>query len=284
MRRPCFSRRFRCIEELRAKREACERMRTDNAAKRDKTLLKAYRKAVRAAAAESNDKEVLSSSICGNLIEVSVAGGLGELGGKTAGEVGGETDTGPGTGIKKAEVSPSPAASKSTPKPKHHHHHEVDAKKAQQQRQAKSCTGPEGMIDEGVSLASDGGDVARIHAANRKAWPRGQEPIAADTTAEEREVAELVRRGFIGVEDLRVDYDGFGGDECLYTVRFVEARKKGRKGNNRQRQGVQVAELAPFHAESDWWYLDDKAYTQLLSDGEAEWVDWSEASSFVLVD
>jgi hypothetical protein len=140
------------------------------------------------------------------------------------------------------------------------------------------------MIDEGVSLASDDGGVARIHAANRKAWPRGQEPIAADATAEDREIAELVRRGFIGAEDLQVDHDDFGGDVCSYTVLFVEARKKGRKGNNHWRQGVQVAEPASLDAESDWWYLDDEAYAQLLSAGGAELVDWSEASSFVHVD
>ncbi len=179
-----------------------------------------------------------------------------------------------------AEVSPMPAGSMPTPKPKLH---EVGAKKAHP-RQAKSCAGPKDMINEGVGLASDDGDVARIHAANWKAWPRGQEPIAVDATAEDREIAELVRQGFIGVEDLQVDYDVFEEDVCPYTVRFVEARKKGRKGNDRRRQGAQGADPAPSDAETDWWYLDDEAYSQLLSDGEAELVDWSEASSFAHVE
>jgi hypothetical protein len=168
--------------------------------------------------------------------------------------------------------------------PKSKHHYGLGDATTAQQRQAKSCTGPKSTIDEGVSLASDDDDFARIHAANRKAWPRGQQPIAADATAEDREIAELVRRGFIGAEHLQVDHDGFGEGECLYTVRFVEARKKGRKGNNHRRHGVQVAEPTLWDAESDWWYLDDEAYARLLSDGGTEFLDWSEASSFVHVD
>ncbi|KAK3896441.1 hypothetical protein C8A05DRAFT_48477 [Staphylotrichum tortipilum] len=271
-----------CDQEIRrAKKEACERVRMENAAKRNKTLPKLYRRAMMAAAVEAKDKAVPNWSICTNT-RVSVFDELGEVDERTPVGVDGETDTGGETGTRtdKGEVSPLPTGLKSTPRPKHH---EVDATKSQQ-RQAKSCAGPKGRINEGISLASDEGDVARIHTANRKAWPRGPEPIAADATAEDREIAELVRRGFIGAEDLQVDRDDFGGGVCPYTVRFVEARKKGRKGNNRPRQGVQVAESAPSDAESDWWYLDDEGYAQILSDGGTELVDWSEASSFANVD
>jgi hypothetical protein len=180
------------------------------------------------------------------------------------------------------EPETSPVGSVSTSKSKQHH----DAGAKQAQRQAKSSTGPKCVIDEGVGLASDDGDFARIHAANRRAWPRGQEPIAADATAEDREIAELVRLGVIGAEGLQVDHDDHEGDMCLYTVRFVEARKKGGKGNDRRQRGVHVhvAEPTPWDAESDWWYLDDEAYAQLLSDGGTELLEWSEASSFVHVD
>jgi hypothetical protein len=37
-------------------------------------------------------------------------------------------------------------------------------------------------------------------------------------------------------------------------------------------------------AESDWWYLDEEAHAQLMSDEWTDLVDWSEASSFVHVD
>ncbi|KAH6850505.1 hypothetical protein B0I37DRAFT_371795 [Chaetomium sp. MPI-CAGE-AT-0009] len=283
--RPCLSLhgtvKSRFQKTVRARRVECERVRMENAAKRNKTLPNVYRRAMRAAAAEAEaeakHQEVPNWSIRANT-EGSVVGRLSELGEGIPVE----------TGTEEAEESPLPVASKSTPKPKHDH--EVDAKKGQQ-RQAKSCIGLKGTIDEGVGLASDDDDVARIYAANRKAWPRGQEPIAADATAEDKEIAELVRRGIIGVEDLRVDHDDIGGDVCLYTVRCVEARKKGRKGSkgtNSRQQGVRLAEPAPLCAESDWWCLDDEAYAQLLSDGGSELgcelVDWSEASSFVHVD
>jgi hypothetical protein len=258
------------------KREACERVRMENAAKRNKTLPKVYRR-VMAAAAEAKAKEAPSSSVR-TITEVSPVDGLDEL--DMIVEVDSETET------EKVEVvSPLPAASKSTPKPGHYH--EVTTKIAQQpKRQTKSCTGQKPIIDEGVSLASDeDGDVARLHAANRKAWPRGKEAIAADGTLEDREIAELVRRGFIGAEDLQVDHDDFGEDQwCPYTVRFMEPRKKGRRGDNRRQQEAQVVAPAPLDPESDWWYLDDKAYAQLLVDGGFELVDWSEASSFVHVE
>jgi hypothetical protein len=272
-RRPCLLRMAQSPGTLRAKREYCERVRMENAAKRNKTLPKVFRRAMIAAAAEAEARDKGDSNIRANTHVSASEGGLStQLGERTPVEVGGGTET---------EPSPLPAASNSTPKPTHHH--KADAKKAQP-RQAKSCIGPKDMVDEGVGLASDDGDVASIHTANRKAWPRGREPIAADATAEDREIAELVRRGFIGAEDLRVDHGDFEGEVCPYTVRFVEARKKGRKGNNRRGSGVQVAEPAPLDAESDWWYLDDEEYAQLLSDGGAELVDWSEASSFVHVD
>ncbi|KAK3297227.1 uncharacterized protein B0H64DRAFT_391651 [Chaetomium fimeti] len=281
--RPCLRGLYRSKETLRAKWEACERVRMENAAKRNKTLSKAYRRAMMAAA-KAEDKGVPDYLPIRPNTGVSIFDRLRKLhvDERTPAEVDSETDS----GTEKAEASPLPAAAKSTPKPKQYH--EVDAKKTQQ-RQAKSSTGPKRMIDEGVSLASDDdGDVARIHAANRKAWPRGQEPIAADATVEDREIAELLRRGLIAAEDLQVDHDGIDGDDymCPYTVRFVEARKKGRKGNHRRRQEVQVAEPAPSYTESDWWYLEDEAYhAQLLSDGgSAELVEWSEASSFVYVD
>ena len=284
--RPCVVQRDRYYDAatFRAKWQACERVRRENAAKREKkTLPRAHRRAVMAAAAtveEGKGGEAGPSFwVRKGMGVVDEEGGIGE--GPTQVGVSGEMDN--ETGTEKEEASPLPAGSTSTSKPKHHH--EVDAKKPQQ-RQAKSCTGPKGTIDEGVSLASDDdGDVARIHAANRKAWPRGQEPISAEATAEDREIAELVRRGFIGAEALRVDHDDdFAGDVCPYTVRFVEARKKGRKGRNCRGQGVQAARHAPLEAESDWWYLDDEAYAQLLSDEGAELVDWSEASSFVHVE
>lgn len=234
--------------------------------------------AAAAAAAETKDKdeEAPGSSIRTDMAVVDELGALDERT-PTEGDV--ETDTGAETG----EVSPLPTARSKPTTSKSKHNHDVDAMRAQQ-RQAKSCTGPKDQIDEGFSLASADGDVARIHAANRKAWPRGQEPIAADATAEDKEIAELVRLGFIGVKDLQVHHDGFGAVVCPYTVRFVQTTKKGRKGNNRREQEVRVAEPAPLDAESDWWYLDDEAYAQLLSDGGAELVDWSEASSFVYVE
>ncbi len=225
-----------------------------------------------AAAAEAKNKEIPTSTGVSVIVELT----------RTTVEVESETDTETKMDgeTEKAEVSPMPTVSKPTPNSKHHH--EVDTKK---ERQAKPFTGPKDTIDEGVSLAFDDGDVARIHAANRKAWPRGQEPIAADATVEDREIAELVRRGFIVNEGLRVNHDDFGEEEvCHYTVRFLEAREKGRKSNDRQRRGMQVAEVLPWDAESDWWYVDDEAYAQLLSDGGTEFVDWSEASSFVHVE
>jgi hypothetical protein len=275
-RRPCLLKMGQSPDLLRMKWEACELVRMGNAAKRNKTLPKGHGRAMSVVAAKAKVKEFRKSSLGANIEAEVGAHGLSKLYGGTPVEVGGKMETGTATA-----TEPVPAASKATSKPKHHH--EIDANKAQH-RQAKSCTGPEGMIDEGVSLASDDGDVARIHAANRKAWPRGQEPIASDATAEDREIAELVRRGFISAEDLRVDHDDFGGDMCPYTVRFVEARKKGARGNNRRGQGVTVAEPVPLEAESDWWYLDDEEFAQLLSDGATELVDWSEASSFVHVD
>jgi hypothetical protein len=194
----------------------------ENAAKRDKTLPKVIRRAMMGAVAEAKDKEALNASICTTNAEVSVVDGPSNLDNRRMiVEVDSETDT-------RTET----IRSKSTPKPKHHG---IDAKTTQEQ-QATLCTGLKDMIEEGLSLASDDGDVARIYAANRKAWPRGQEPIAVDATAEDREIAELVRLGLIGAEDLQVDYDDFGGNVCPYTVRFVQARVKGSKGNNRRRQ------------------------------------------------
>jgi hypothetical protein len=263
---------------LREKRQKCESVRMENAAKRNKTLPRVYRRAITAAAAaaEAKDEAIPNSSIRTNITGISLIDGLGDLH-----EVDGETRA----GMETERVDASPAASKSTPTgPRLKYHHEMNATMAQ--RQAKSCTGPKAFIDEGVSLASDDGDFARIHAANRKAWPRGQEPIAADATIEDREIAELLRRGVIGAQELRVDHDEVDGHVCPYTVRFVAARKKGRKGNNDRRQGGEVAEPPLLHPEpaSDWWYLDDEVYAQLLSDGGAEFVDWSETSSFVHVD
>ena len=252
-------------------------MRMENAAKRNKTLPKVYNRAMKAAGAEeASDEKFPNWSIRANT-EDSVVDEPRWHDERTPVDVDSETDTGTGKGA----VSPLPAGSKSTSNPKHDH--EADAAK-KQQRPAKSCIGPRDTIDEGVGLASDDGDVARIHAANRKAWPRGQEPIAADGTAEDREIAELICWGLIGNEDFRVDHDDFEADMCPYTVRFLEARRKGKKEKTRRRQGVQVAEPAPWDAESDSWYLDDEAYAQLLSDGGAELVDWSEASSFVHVE
>ncbi len=245
-------------------------MRTGNAAKRSKALPKAVRRAVTAAAAEAK-KEILTNT------EISAVEELNRLDESTSVEVEDETDA----GTEKAEVSPLPAGSEST-STNSKHQHENNAKK---ERQAKPCTGPKTLINEGVGLASDDGDVARIHAANRKAWPRGQEPIAADATAEDREIAELVRWGIIGNEELQVNHDDFDEEEvCPYTLRFLEARKKGRKESNRRRQGIQDAEPIPWDTESDWWYLDDEAYARLLSDEGTELVDWSEASSFVHVE
>ncbi len=296
----------------RAKREACERVRMENAEKRNKTLPRAVRRA-RAAEAEARAKEVPTDATGAEILwhpvceprekpcslpswlvgffplpqhhntvrHISIpcaSPRISVLDERTPAEGGGVTDNaGPET--EQDEVSPLPVRSESTAKPKHHH--EVDPKK---ERQAKSSTGPRDMIDEGISLASDDGDIARIHAANRRAWPRGQEPIAAHATAEDREIAELVCRGLISPEDLQVDHDNFEGDACLYTVRVVEARKKGRKGKNLRRQAVQVAEPVQWEEESDWWYLDHEAYARLLSDGGTDLVDWSETSSFVYVD
>ncbi|KAK4170924.1 hypothetical protein QBC36DRAFT_340991 [Triangularia setosa] len=270
-RRPCLLRISRFQETLRVKRETCERVRMENAAKRNKMLPKVYRRAMIAAAeaAEAKGKEVPNSSIRTNT-EVSVVGGLNKLDERTPVEVDNKTET--DTGTEKVEMSVSPSGLKPTSNSKHY---EAEVKKAQK-RQAKACTGLKGVIDEGVSLAFDDGDVARIHAANRKAWPRGQVPIAADATAEDREIAELVRRGLIGPEDLRVSHDDFGDDVYPYTVRFVETRKKGRKRSNRPRQGVQVERLALLDAESDWWYLDDEVCAQLLTNGGADLMDGSE--------
>jgi len=165
--------------------------------------------------------------------------------------------------------------------------------KPRQRRQTKACTGliPRDILDEGVSLAfsDEEDDFARIHAANRKAWPRGQEPISARATVEDREIAELVRMGLIGAEDLQVDhgrFDGLGENVLPYTVRFVEAKGRGKKGKSRgsRRMQAEGAVNQNWEAESDWWYLDDEAYAQLLSDGGTELLDWSETSSFVCVD
>ena len=255
----------------RARREACDRVRMENAAKRNKTLPRAVRRAMMAAMAEAKAKEVPTDA------EISVADELNRLDERTPVEGGGVTDNA-GTETEQVEVSPLPIRSKSTSKSKHHH--EADLKK---KRQAKSYTGSWDLIDEGIGLASDDGDVARIHAANRKAWPRGQNPIAAHATAEDREIAELVCRGLISHEDLQVEHDNFEGDVCLYTVRVVEAPKKGRKGKNLRRQAVQITEPVQREAESDWWYLDDEAYARLLNDGVTDLADWSDTSSFVYV-
>lgn len=262
--RPCLVRTVLAKELLRAKREECEDVRRENAAKRNKTLAKVYRRAMRAAAAaaEAKAEAIPNSSIRTNITGISVVEGLSKLDEKTPVEIDGETDTRTETRTETEtteEVSPLSAASKLTPKPEHH---QMDDPKKTQQRQPKSCTGLMGMIDEGVNLASDDGDVARIHASNWRAWPQSQEPIAADATGEDKEVAELVRRGFIGAEALRVDRSDIGGDVHTYTIRFVEPWKKGRNGNNRGRKGVQVTEHRPLHAESqsDRWYMDDEAY------------------------
>jgi hypothetical protein len=169
-----------------------------------------------------------------------------------------------------------------------------DVKKPSQ-RQSKACTGPipKDIVDEGIGSAlSDDDDIVRIHAANRKAWPRGQEPISAHATVENREIAELVRRGLIGVEPLQVDHDVFDeiqGGSCSYTLRFVEAHpwrrgKKGKKGTGKGVPQKGGAVENAWDAESDWWYLDDEAYSRLLSDGGTELLEWSETSSFVRVD
>ncbi|EAQ91916.1 predicted protein [Chaetomium globosum CBS 148.51] len=275
--RPCLYRTFpEGLSSLR--RKECEDVRTRNAAKRNKTLPKAHRRAMRAApaaAAEAKHKAIPNSTIRTNITNALVVDGLSNLDERTPLEADGGKDTGTEARTEartetetKEEVCPLPAVSKPTPKLEHRHAN--DPRKTQQ-RQPKSCTGLKGVIDEGVGLSSDDGDVARIHASNWKAWPRGQEPIAADATGEDKEVAELVRQGFIGVEELRVGRDDIGGDVCPCTVRFIEARKKGRRGDNCGRQGVQVVGHGPLHAEleSDWWYLDDEAYAQLLSDGGA---------------
>jgi hypothetical protein len=190
----------------------------ENAAKREKTFPKVIRRAMMGAVAEAKDKAALDASIRTTNTEVSVVDEPRKLDiRRMIVEADSETDT-------RTETR-----SKPTPKLRHLG---IDAKKTQKQ-QATLCTGLKGMIEEGLSLAADDGDVARIYAANRKAWPRGQEPIVADATADDREIAELVRLGLIGAEDLQVDHDDCGGDWCPYIVRFVEATKKGRKGSDR---------------------------------------------------
>lgn len=246
-RRPCLLRACQPAATMRAKREACEAVRMENAAKRNKTLPKVDRRAMMAAAAAaaaagSNVGPGSNSSIRADT-EVLIVGGASTLDGV-------ETDT----ATDKLEASTPPTGSRSTSKSKQH---EAEVKKASQKRQTKACTSLKSVIDEGISLAFDDDDnVARIHAANRKAWPRGQVPIAADATIEDREIAELVRRGLIGPEGVGVNHDDSGDDVLQYAVRFVMEKKKRR---NRQRRGAQVGEGGPLDAESesDWLYLDD---------------------------
>ncbi|KAK0665756.1 hypothetical protein QBC41DRAFT_327351 [Cercophora samala] len=289
--RPCYRRRFTCAASRRQYKKCCELVRAENAAKRTKTLPKAYRRAIMAAAAaaaaaaatptENQDSNgTLNTSLEGNT-EVAVVDEVNKLEESTPPEADTTTtETETETGREKGEVSALPATSKARSKPKHY---EVDVKKPRQQRQAKSTTGPKSMIDEGVSLAFDDDDVASIHAANRKAWPRGQMPIAADATAEDWEIAELVRRGLIGPENLQTNYEGFEDEACMYTVRFVDTMKKGRKRKGCHRQGVRVEDLVALDSQSEWSYLDDEVYAQFLNDRETGSLgDWSELS-FVCV-
>ena len=228
-------------------------VRMQNAAKRIKTLPKAHRRAMRAAAAAAAaasadfHREPESNRVD---TEVSDVGGPSTLAG------GIEIDT---ATVKLDTLTP-PAGPRSTSAAKQH---EAEAKKASQKRQTKACTNVKSVVDEGISLAfDDDADVARIHAANRRGWPRGQAPIAADATIDDREIAELVSRGLIGPEGFAVNHDDAEDHVLQYTVRLVEDKKKRR---NRQRRGAQVGEGGSLGAESesDWLYLDDESGSEM---------------------
>ncbi|VBB73721.1 Putative protein of unknown function [Podospora comata] len=267
--RPCYVRQFHHPRSRSHLKEYWESVRAENAAKRNKTLPRACRRAMMAAAAAATAIENEDSNE-GDKPDQS-----------TPVEEADATTTQTKTATEELDAPALPAGSEVTSKPRHH---QDEVKKPSQKRQPKAITGPKSIIDEGVTLAfDDDDDVARIHAANRKAWPRGPMPIAADATVEDWEVAELVRQGLIGPEDLQVNYRGFGDEACLYTIQVVDTMKKGRRGKGRQRQGVHVKDLAALDAESEWSHLDDEVYAQFLSDEESSLADWSELS-FVCVD
>lgn len=258
----------------------------ENAAQRyNKRLSKVYKRAMAMSMATAT-APAADSSLC-TMVDEDDRPRLEDI--EESETEGSDTETERVTEI--AKVSAPAAPKPILPKPTHDELDDGTTKPYQ--RQTKACTGPipRDILDEGVSLAfsnDDYNDFARIHAANRRAWPRGQEPISAQATVEDKEIAELVRRGLIGAGDLQVDHDHFddlGEDVLPYTVRFVEAGgrgKKGRKGGRRPQ--VEEAAKHEWEMESDWWYLDDEAYAQLLSDGGTELLDWSETSSFVCVD
>ncbi|KAK4222848.1 hypothetical protein QBC38DRAFT_488901 [Podospora fimiseda] len=258
-RRPCLLALDRVPGLLHSNREWWNSVRMENAAARNKTLPKIYRRAMRvaaaAAAAEAKDDDVLSnSSICGNADDTE--------------EMETETDKNMGTetAVEKKASSTRPTSTESK---KDHE----PPKKESQKRQSKAITAIKSMIDEGVNLAfdHDGNDIAIIHAANRKAWPRGQEPIAANATVEDRDIAELVQMGLIGIEGLGVNHDDFGDEVCQYTVRLVVKKKKGRRNRQRREAGAESE-------SSDRSYLHDGKCEE-----EPDFRDGSELS-FVYVD
>ncbi|KAK4208472.1 hypothetical protein QBC37DRAFT_70864 [Rhypophila decipiens] len=270
--RPCLTRGWRCRGNS-TMRTAYERARMENEAlRRSKTMPRALRRAAKIAAAESSNN--VDHGRDHHDEDDSEAP-------RNDRETPAEEEINSDTPI----TQPN-----STPTPSKQDNKTFQVTKIQQQRQSKACTGHKDAIYEGVSLALDEDeDVARILAANRKAWPRGQAPIAVNATPEDKEIAELIRTGLLAREELAVNHwddDTASEDFCPYTVRIVEAgRKSGRKRNSRSREGPgHAVEQAPLEeADSDWWHLDEEVLAQLLSDGAFDLKDGSEFS-FVYVD
>jgi len=290
--RPCIRSRVRDynIGFIRGKREYHQSIRMENAAKRNKSLPKVYRKATALALANSTGS-VADSSLC-IVVESDELDRDIEALSDTEAEAGSDTET--ETPKDQAPLSCAGASKPAaclTRRQKSAHENSEDTKKPSL-REAKACTGPIPqdipVVNEraNLTLSDANDDIAKIHDANRKAWPRGQEPISARATIEDREIAELVRRGLIGSEPLQVDhcvFDDAREEACPYTVRYVEERRGKKRAGRNQRQEHGVVEHAG-DTESDWWYLDDEAYARVLSDGGTELLDWSETSSFVHVD
>ncbi|KAM7187795.1 hypothetical protein V8F33_011010 [Rhypophila sp. PSN 637] len=286
--RPCLRRGLRSGNST--KKAACDEVRTENAARRkSKTMPRALRRAARIAAATT-----VSAAEASNC----KAHGQDHLDRADSDDP--RNDRGTPVEEKKNSKSQTTSTTVSIDSPitksnstltqSKHDGKTFEVTKIQQQRQSKACTGHKDAIHEGFSLALDEDeDVATILAANRKAWPRGQAPIAVNATQEDREIVELIRNGLLAREELGVNHwddEMATEDFCPYTVRIVDAgRNKGRKRNSRSREGPGYAvEQAPLEdADSDWWHLDEDVLAQLVSDGAFDLKDGSEFS-FVYVD
>lgn len=279
------------------KREECDRVRSENAAKRrNKSMPKAYRRMARITAAEADagaedaadgedsrggtDQE-LKSSIT-PAIDTSASPDA-----VATPEDGSKAKVGAVTEKAQVRMTASACWAELTEANLQGTLEGDDVWSTKQQRQPKACTGLKPLIDEGITLAfDDDRDVATINAANRKAWPRGRSRVGTSATVEDRELAELVRIGLLTPEELVVDHWDDIGEFCPYTVRFGDPKRKGAGTTCKGFPdcGADVPPPASIEEhEVDWTCLGDEAYAQLLQDG---WLDSNDGSelSYVFID